>query len=97
MSVPRLYFLFFGAPVGLTTTWVLYKQFPGIRGELQGGVLEGFDLFFGEFSVNFPDEFSVEKGKPRVVVRRVKKSLNFHDPLVGTDTTGPGEAVSAIG
>ena len=37
------------------------------------------------------------KGKPRVVVRRVKKSRNFHDPLVGTDTTGPGEAVSAIG
>ena len=27
--------------------WVVYKQFPGIRGELQGGVLEGFDLFFG--------------------------------------------------
>ena len=26
-----------------------------------------------------------------------KKSLNFHDPWVGTDTTGPGEAVSAIG
>ena len=46
---------------------------------------------------NFPDEFSVEKGKPRVVVRRVKKSSNFHDPWVGTDTTGPGEAVSAIG
>ena len=40
--------------------WVVYKQFPGIRGELQGGVLDGFDLFFGEFSVNFPDEFSVE-------------------------------------
>ena len=27
--------------------WVVCKQFPGIRGELQGGVLEGFDLFFG--------------------------------------------------
>ena len=39
----------------------------------------------------------VEKGKPRVVVRRVKKSRNFHDPWVGTDTTGPGEAVSGIG
>ena len=25
------------------------------------------------------------------------KSMNFHDPWVGTDTTGPGEAVSAIG
>ena len=37
------------------------------------------------------------EGKPRVVVRRVKKSRNFHDPWVGTDTTGPGEAVSAIG
>ena len=40
--------------------WVVYKQFPGIRGELQGGVLDGFDLFFEEFSINFPDEFSVE-------------------------------------
>ena len=38
-----------------------------------------------------------EEGKPRVVVRRVKKSRNFHDPWVGTDTTGPGEAVSVIG
>ena len=26
----------------------------------------------------------------------LKKSLNFHDPWVGTDTTGPGEAVFAI-
>ena len=76
---------------------MVYKQFPGIRGELQGGVLEGFDLFFEEFSVTFPDEVLVEKGKPRVVVRRVKKSSNFHDPWVGTDTTGPGEAVFAIG
>ena len=76
---------------------MVYKQFPGIRGELQGGVLEGFDFFFGEFSIHFPDKFSVEKGKPRVVVGRVKKSSNFHHPLVGTDTTGPGEAVSAIG
>ena len=39
--------------------WVVYKQFPGIRGELQGGVLDGFDMFFWKFSVNFPDEFSV--------------------------------------
>ena len=76
---------------------MVYKQFPGIRGELQEGVLEGFGLFWGKFSVNFPDNISVEKGKPRVVVRRVKKSRNFHDPWVGTDTTGPGEAVSAIG
>ena len=76
---------------------MVYKQFPGIRGELQGGVLEGFDLFFGEFSVKFPDENSVEKGKPRVVVCRVKQSRNFHDSWVGTDTTGPGEVVSAIG
>ena len=38
--------------------WVVYKQFRGIRGELQGGVLEGFDLFFEEFSDKFPDEFS---------------------------------------
>ena len=60
-------------------------------------LLGGLDLFFGEFSVKFPDEFSVKKGKPSVVVRRIKKSSNFHDPWVGTDTTGPGEAVSAIG
>lgn len=36
------------------------KQFPGIPGELQGDVLDGFYLIFGEFSVNFPEEFSVE-------------------------------------
>ena len=36
------------------------KRFSAIRGELQGGVLDGFDLFFGELSVNFPDEFSIE-------------------------------------
>jgi len=29
------------------SSWVVYKQFPGIRGELQGGVLDSFDLFFG--------------------------------------------------
>ena len=28
-------------------SWVVYKQVPGIRGELQGGVLEGFELTFG--------------------------------------------------
>ena len=39
---------------------MVYKQFPGIRGELQGGVLEGFGFIFGEFSDKFPDEFSVE-------------------------------------
>ena len=27
--------------------WVVYKQFSGIRGELQGGVLEGFEVIFG--------------------------------------------------
>ena len=51
---------FNGKPV--SSDWVVYKQFPGIRGELQGGVLEGFDLFFWQFSVNFPDEFSVKNG-----------------------------------
>ena len=39
---------------------MVYKQFPGIRGELQGGVLDGFDLIFGELSVNFQDEFSTK-------------------------------------
>ena len=76
---------------------MVYKQFPGIRGELQGGVLESFYLFFKKFSIKFPDDLLLEKGKPRVVVRRVKKSSNLHDLWVGTDTTGPGEAVSAIG
>ena len=39
---------------------VVYKQFPGVRGELQGGVLEGFEFIFWKFSVNFLDEISVE-------------------------------------
>ena len=34
------------------------KQFPGIRRELQGGVLDGFDLLFGEFSDNFQATFT---------------------------------------
>ena len=37
----------------VTMSWVVYKQSPGHRGELQGGVLEAFELFLGEFSVNF--------------------------------------------
>ena len=32
--------------------------FPGPREKLQGGFLEGFDLFSGQFSVNFPAEIS---------------------------------------
>ena len=51
---------FLGNRGGSADLWVVYKQFPGIRGELQGGVLEGFDLIFGKFSVNFPDEFSTK-------------------------------------
>ena len=39
---------------------MVYKQFPGIRGERQGGVLDGFELVFGEFSVNFPDEILIK-------------------------------------
>ena len=60
---------------------MVYKQFPGIRGELQGGVLDGFDLFFGELSVNFPDEFSVEN-----VNQRSYRPLNwvvYKAPLKG--------------
>ena len=53
--------------------------------------------FSGSFRSIFRTIFRSKMGKPRVVVRRVKKSSNFHDPWVGTDTTGPGEAVSAIG
>ena len=45
------------APSARRRGWVVYKQFPGIRGELQGGVLDGFDQVFGEFSVKLPDEF----------------------------------------
>ena len=37
-----------------------YKQVPGIRGELQGGVWEVFNLLFEEFSLNFPVKFSIE-------------------------------------
>ena len=40
-----------------------YKQFPGIRGELQGGIWEVFSLFFGHISINFPDKFSINKCK----------------------------------
>ena len=77
---------------------MVYKQFPGIRGELQGGVLEGCDLFFSKsFRSIFRTNLRSKKGKPRVVVRRVKKSSNFHDPWVGIDTTGPGEAVFVLG
>ena len=63
---------------------MLCKQIPGIRGERQGGVLEGFDLFFGEFSVKFPDECSVKKGKPRAVSAKIwdlsswEKHRGFH-------------------
>ena len=61
-STPHVYVLLMFLFVAFLTTfnWVVYKQFPGIPGELQGGVLEGFDLFFGEFSDNFPDESSIE-------------------------------------
>ena len=41
----------------ITTIWVVYKQFPGIRGELQGGVLEGFDLCFGKLFGQFSGRF----------------------------------------
>ena len=50
-----------------------------------------------EIQGNKANKLKFKKGKRRVVVRRFKKSRNFHDPWVGTDTTGPGEAVSAIG
>ena len=39
---------------------MVYKQFPGIRGELQGGVLDGFEMIFGLFSVKFAHEISVK-------------------------------------
>ena len=55
------------------TGWVVFKQFPGIRGERQGGVLEGFDLFFEELSDNFPDEVSIEI--PRKILYIHVKSL----------------------
>ena len=38
--------------------WLVYLQFRGTREKLQGGFLELFNLFFGQFSVNFRDEFS---------------------------------------
>ena len=34
---------------------------------------------------------------PTKKINDFKKSRNFYVPWVGTDTTGPGEAVSAIG
>ena len=59
---------------------MIYKQFPGIRGELQGGVLDGFDLFFGLLSINFPDDFSIKKSKPRAVrPLQLAKYTVFHE------------------
>ena len=40
-----------------TVVRVVYKQFPGSRGELQGGFSGCFNLFIGQFSFNFPNEF----------------------------------------
>ena len=31
----------------LKHVWVVYKQFPGFQGELQGGVLDSFEVIFG--------------------------------------------------
>ena len=58
---------------------MVYKQFPGIRGELQGGVLEGFDLIFGEFSDIFSDEISATN--PRTIIYWVKKIKKYHGEL----------------
>ena len=41
------------------TQW-LVSYFPGICGEVQGGVWEVFRLFFGQFSINFPVTRSIE-------------------------------------
>ena len=51
---------------------MVYKQFPSIRGELQGGVLEGFDLIFKKFSVKFPDDFSDKNRQKKINVKHVK-------------------------
>ena len=60
---------------------------PNLRSKIQNSKLQRENI----------GKTEIKKGKPRVLVRRVKKSRNFRDPWVGTDTTGPGEAVSAIG
>ena len=44
----------------LTALWVLYELFPVFSGSLQGCLLDGLDLLFGQFSIYFPDGFSVE-------------------------------------
>ena len=42
-------------------------------------------------------EFKIVEPTKKKMTNSIKRSRNFHDPWVGTDTTGPGEAVSAIG
>ncbi len=47
---------------------LVYRQFPGLRGKPQGGFLDGLDLFFGQFSVNFPDKVSVKNRQKSLFV-----------------------------
>ena len=46
--------------------WLVYLLFPIYREELQGGVLDLFDLFSEQFSDNFPDEISRKTRAPNV-------------------------------
>ena len=42
-------------PSSCAAHWLVYLLFPGSREKLQGRFLEGFEIIFGQFSVNFPD------------------------------------------
>ncbi len=44
--------------LALSDSTKVYLQFPGTREKLQGCSLEVLNLFFAQFSVNFPDEIS---------------------------------------
>ena len=65
------------------------SKVPGASYTAPGPELQGVDL------KNWNSKFSSRRENLTTI--SIKKSRNFHDPWVGTDTTGPGEAVSAIG
>ena len=63
ISVELVHFLYVFVqflPLQLHLHSHVYKQFPGIQGELQGGFLGGFEVFFYQFSFKFPTENSLK-------------------------------------
>ena len=52
-------------------------------------------LFLGRPLIKISE--AEEKIPPKVFGISDEKSVSFHEPRVGTDTTGPGEAIFSIG